>query len=567
MPADTFEEIPYCPQELPHLQVLTYGRLDGQAAVGTTDCTLLIYHDANLLASQLASSEGLASQLKCLGDYLQADPGAAAGAKEAPLIIVPGGRKLISSSTGPLLRDHDDVRRYGEATARAIKRAKSLAGVKRALLILQAPPYEEMEESVATDYRQYYEVAMLAALAEIYEPLEARETLPDLKQRLITDLQVVLIDPEVEKASSGILDASRQTVEAIEAGRRLAKDIGGSDPERMTAIRAAQIIRDFFSTKQFPEVKLWIEDQPEVLQREYPLLAAVARASAPVSRHAPRVVHLEYRSPDAGAVQEDLYMVGKGINYDTGGADLKVGGAMGGMSRDKCGAAALAGLMATCVLLRPRHLNLTISLAFVRNSIGSNSYVADEIIRSRAGIRVRIGNTDAEGRMVMSDLLARHRETALQSGQVGRARLFTCATLTGHVVRAYGPYAAALENGPARLLGMGRRLQQAGQRIGDCFEVSTVRREDFDFVAPLSNCEDVLQANKAPSTLTNRGHQYPAAFLMIASGLDKHGLDAPKEQRLAYTHLDIAGVAEEGGFLGKATGSPVAALTMALLKN
>lgn len=53
-------------------------------------------------------------------------------------------------------------------------------------------------------------------------------------------------------------------------------------------------------------------------------------------------------------------------------------------------------------------------LGMVRNSIGADSYVADEIITSRAGVRVRVGNTDAEGRMVMADLLCAAKETALQ---------------------------------------------------------------------------------------------------------------------------------------------------------
>ena len=279
------------------------------------------------------------------------------------------------------------------------------------------------------------------------------------------------------------------------------------------------------------------------------------------------MVHLEYRSPDQGQVIEDLYIVGKGINYDTGGADVKTGGGMVGMSRDKCGAAAMAGLVATCALLKPKHINLTVDLAFVRNSIGSNAYVSDEVIKSRAGQRVRVGNTDAEGRMVMADLLAHMKERALATNP-SRARLFTCATLTGHVARTYGPYSAAMENGPAKLLKIGDRIKMNGQLIGDCFEISTLRREDYDFVQPLSNCEDVLQANRQPSSVTPRGHQYPAAFLNIASGLSKHGLDAPKERRLAYTHLDIAGAAEEGpGPLSRPTGTPIAALAATFLKN
>lgn len=130
-----------------------------------------------------------------------------------------------------------------------------------------------------------------------------------------------------------------------------------------------------------------------------------------VPRHDGRVVHLEYNPPPSdGSVDTTLFFVGKGITYDTGGADVKANGVMAGMHRDKCGAAAIAGLFRTIGLMQPPGLCVKASLAFVRNSIGAESYVADEIIVSRAGKRVRIGNTDAEGRMVMADLLCEAKE-------------------------------------------------------------------------------------------------------------------------------------------------------------
>lgn len=72
----------------------------------------------------------------------------------------------------------------------------------------------------------------------------------------------------------------------------------------------------------------------------------------------------------------------------------------------------------------------------MRNSVGSDCYVSDEIITSRAGVRVRVGNTDAEGRMAMTDLLCLMKERALKEKHPD-PELFTWATLTGHVIRAY----------------------------------------------------------------------------------------------------------------------------------
>lgn len=133
---------------------------------------------------------------------------------------------------------------------------------------------------------------------------------------------------------------------------------------------------------------------------------------------------------------------------------------MAGMHRDKCGAAFVAGFFKTLSLLKPSGLrvhviyfinllekfksffiivfdnNLKGTLCLARNSVGEESYVADELISSRAKRIVRIGNTDAEGRMVMADPLCEAKEMALNAVN---PFLFTIATLTGHVIRAYGP--------------------------------------------------------------------------------------------------------------------------------
>ena len=84
--------------------------------------------------------------------------------------------------------------------------------------------------------------------------------------------------------------------------------------------------------------------------------------------------------------------------------------------------------------------------------------MSDEIIKSRAGVRVRIGNTDAEGRMAMADVLCHAKERALL--EPNQAHLVTIATLTGHAIRAMGPaYSIVLDNGPANKLGTAKGMQ------------------------------------------------------------------------------------------------------------
>ncbi|PSN40292.1 putative aminopeptidase W07G4.4, partial [Blattella germanica] len=196
-----------------------------------------------------------------------------------------------------------------------------------------------------------------------------------------------------------------------------------------------------------------------------------------IERHQGRIVYLTYEP--SGPVKTTLYLVGKGVTYDTGGADIKAGGVMAGMSRDKCGAAAVAGFMQVLTLLKPKDIKVVAGLPLVRNSVGEDSYVADEVIISRNKLRVRIGNTDAEGRMIMGDVLCKARESAVNAVN---PRLITIATLTGHAVLTVGPgYSVVMDNGPARKSAHAQQLQAAGEEVGDMIEISTIRKEDVAF--------------------------------------------------------------------------------------
>ena len=80
-------------------------------------------------------------------------------------------------------------------------------------------------------------------------------------------------------------------------------------------------------------------------------------------------------------------------------------------------------------LLQPANLKVIVAVGLVRNSCGENAYVADEVLTARSGARVRVNNTDAEGRMVMADILCHMKEMATS---LVNPRIFTVATLTGH---------------------------------------------------------------------------------------------------------------------------------------
>ncbi|SDZ96785.1 M17 family metallopeptidase [Alkalimonas amylolytica] len=449
------------------------------------------------------------------------------------------GQRLILAPVGSLDRDYDDVRSFADAAKQAVQLAKEM-GAKA--------PLVWVEPVVTPFYRQAAAVSYLAMCQALWQPLEGREVVGEEKLEPLHCIGLCGVSPD-----------QAAELMAIEAGRRLARDLAGTEPERMSALNFAAYCQEAFAGSA---VQVEVVTDVATLQRDYPLMMAVARSSLAVKRHHPAVIRLTY-NPE-GAVAQTLLLAGKGLVYDTGGADLKVGGSMAGMSRDKGGGAAVAGFMKAIAGLQPEGVKVVAEIGAVRNSIGSDAFVPDEVLTSHAGVRVRIGNTDAEGRLVLADLLSHLREQALNEVT---PQIYSIATLTGHAARSVGPYTALVENGPSRALQLAAKLQQFGDLWGDPCEISRSRREDFQFIQAKSAAEDVLSCNNAASSVTVRGHQFPMAFLVEASGLAAHGQHQAKP--IPYLHLDIAGSGVDGGdwIHGKPSAAPMLALLAATLAD
>ena len=168
----------------------------------------------------------------------------------------------------------------------------------------------------------------------------------------------------------------------------------------------------------------------EALESGYPMIAAVGRAA--VAERGPRLIELNWGVPSHPRVA----IVGKGVCFDTGGLDIKPSAGMRLMKKDMGGAAhalALAGLVMRAKL--PIRLRLLIPA--VENAIAGDAVRPGDVLRSRKGLTVEIANTDAEGRLVLGDALAR-------AGEDEPALLLDFATLTGAARTALGPDLPAL---------------------------------------------------------------------------------------------------------------------------
>lgn len=480
-------------------------------------------------------------QTSSLNDFIQnaAKIDARIGAQAVLMVCdqAPGNR-LVLAPTGDVNGDYADARSFADAANKAVLMAAD-AGSTKPLMWVKGAPDNELYSFAA-------EVAYLGSTQSLWQPLEAREC----REENIEPVEQIGL-----YTGDSIDDA---WISALEAGRRIARDLCGTEPERMAPPKFAEYCEKTFEDS---DVNVTVLDDIEALEHGYPMLMAVARASVAVTRHQPRVIRLEYTG--GGDIEKTLLLAGKGLVYDTGGADLKVGGHMAGMSRDKGGGAAVAGFLKTIAELKPDGIKVIAEIGAVRNSIGSDCFVPDEIITSHAGVRTRIGNTDAEGRLVLGDLLSHLR---LEAVDAVNPELFSIATLTGHAARSVGPYTALVENAPARRNGLSQTMVDNGDLWGDPCEISRSRREDWSFIAPRTKADDVMSCNNAASAVTVRGHQFPMAFLAISSGLDKHGCNS--DLPLPYVHIDIAGSGVEGGDWqhGKPTAAPVAMLAATYLR-
>ena len=168
------------------------------------------------------------------------------------------------------------------------------------------------------------------------------------------------------------------------------------------------------------------------LDTQFPTVAAVGRGSA----RPPRVATFHWGGSSAHADSPLLSLCGKGVCFDTGGYDLKPSSAMLRMKKDMGGAAAMLAL-ARMVMEADLPVRLAVRVGCVENSVSGTAMRPLDVIRTKAGHTVEVGNTDAEGRLVLCDLL--HDAAAEQP-----ALLLDAATLTGAARVALGPDLPAL---------------------------------------------------------------------------------------------------------------------------
>jgi leucyl aminopeptidase len=232
------------------------------------------------------------------------------------------------------------------------------------------------------------------------------------------------------------------------------------------------------------------------------------------SSEPPCCVHLRYR-PENGKPSAKIALIGKGVTFDSGGLNLKPGASMLTMKGDMSGAAAVLAAMST---LRETGCTAEVHgfLGLVENMIGGGAFKPGDIVRTLSGKTVEIQDTDAEGRLVLCDLLAH------AAASVRPDRMIDVATLTGAIVVALGK----------RISGVFSRHDDLRDEILRC------GRDAGEKLWPLPMEEDYLEhLQEGPADLRNVGDRWGGA-IQAALFL---GEFVPRS--LPWVHLDIAGTA------------------------
>ena len=343
------------------------------------------------------------------------------------VIVGMGDAAALSGTTGLEI-----LRRASAAFVRAVGR-----GTAAALLLPEGSglPVEGIASAVA-------EGSVLAAYR--YDDYRTGEE----AERLVSVVLIPASDTDVAEATSGAAVGAR-LAESVS----LARDLVNEPPSALTPeVFADTFVRRFAGVEQLT-IEVWDEDR--IVAEKLGGLLGVAKGSS----QPPRLVRVEYRPKDPIEIDgrvPHLALVGKGITFDSGGLSLKTAGGMETMKTDMGGAAAVLGAVDAAAALGVR-IRITALTPLTENMPGGSAIKPGDVLTTRKGKTIEVLNTDAEGRLVLSDGLTLAAESEPDA-------IIDLATLTGAAVVALGKEIAGLLGNDEGLIS---EVHAAGERAGE----------------------------------------------------------------------------------------------------
>lgn len=353
------------------------------------------------------------------------------------------------------------------------------------------------------------------AVLEMPEGLNTKQQTALLEGLLLTSYSFdEYKETKVKLEELHILFASKQAEAAFEdlaiimGGVNLTRDLVNLNADTVNPTRLVQ--EAIKLAQDNPKIKTTVLRKKELESIKAGLILAVSQGGA----DEPALIIMEYQGTHEIS-EKPLAFVGKGITYDTGGLNLKPTGSMETMKCDMAGAACVLGLMKAASDLGIKR-NFMCVIATCENAIGPNSVKPGDVIKSLNGKTVEINNTDAEGRLVLSDAI-----TYIQR-QMDVKTIIDLATLTGAITIALGEEAAGLFTRSKKLE---EKLIKAADETGERVWPMPLYDEFKDMLkSPIADMKNSAKRLGGAST----GALFIEAFV---------------EEGTEWAHLDIAGVA------------------------
>lgn len=211
-------------------------------------------------------------------------------------------------------------------------------------------------------------------------------------------LQQVLLSG-FEKRKEAALAKAVATSGHVAASINLIRDYVNEAPNVLRSTEYARLVEED-AKKNLKGVKIKVLNKAQIKAENMDMFLSVNAGSA----FEPRLVHLSYEPAKKTAKTKHIVLVGKGLVFDTGGYSLKPGANMMGMKHDMAGSATVYGAFRAAVLMKAP-IKITCLLGITDNAVNSHATMPDSIVKARNGKTVEILNTDAEGRLVLGDVL------------------------------------------------------------------------------------------------------------------------------------------------------------------
>ena len=310
----------------------------------------------------------------------------------------------------------------------------------------------------------------------------------------------------------------------------LTKDLANTPPNICSPSYLATQAENL--AKKYSSLSIEVIDEKEAKKLGMGAFSSVTQSSDQPGK----IIILQYKGTSAKT--QPIALVGKGVTFDTGGYCIKLPQPMMDMKYDMCGAATVLSILQACAELK-LPINVIGAIAAAENMINGQATRMLDVVTSLSGQTIEITNTDAEGRLVLCDVLTYIKKYNPQ-------KVISVATLTGAAIIALGFETTALMTNTQELAD---ELLAAGQEAEDKAWQLPLFEEYHEYMK--SEVADLINAslNRAAGTIT-------AACFLSNFTRDYH-----------WAHLDIAGTATISGRQSKASGRPIPLLMNYLLKQ